>query len=235
MKFTAVVCVLAVAAAVSAAKIQWPLPMIESRARANSVVYHPPPMPCSFKNIINIVTYYESSVSKGTYIIAKDDNVLAIKLDQSDDSHLMTAYRSDETFERDGQIYAPIHSAYSLSRCVCEEVLLKEMIEDVHKSVSPWYDDAIFDYVNESLFMGKKCKVYHKSLGDSVMEYFADYEGGWLIGIYQSGHDYETTAEIIYKSSPANTDLFVFDNTVFPDCDKRAYQELDEQCPEPGF
>ena len=237
MKFVAFVAVVAVAAI--AAPVVNPVKealKIKAVHRMGSEVLTPHQLPCSYA--IKMACAVSPAGSNDTTLSEQDfyvDGEVQIFADyytiESSKFYMQDVIRMDQPFDQLGSntMYVPRYGSQTGNACGSNPELQDEAREEISSLLGIFNDKQVYQSVTETIFKGKKCRMYYSHNDDSEVRMYVD-DDDYIIGTQSVTSDYNVLMAISYNFS-ITTDVFAMDRSAFPDCDAKAYVPPQEQCP----
>jgi len=215
---------------IACANSDWKSAIFPKIRSTGSVVFTPAKLPCSYsiqmigkKTIKTTIQQF-----KKTYFY---NGGMLYGSFSTPDSFSEGVYRTDLQKGSGPEAMVPVFDAwhdFMQKKCTQQDAQRKYIDLSIKQNLLYFTQTQTFDSVSDTVFQGKKCKMYH--LKDSVQELrlYAD-EKHYVIGLWVQQGVVETSASVQYVFK-YDLKSFAFDRKAFPTCYERAYSTPNDQC-----
>jgi len=203
--------------------------------KVGEVVFTPAVLPCSYTIKINSQQFKGSNRTAPVYInqrVAYDGGIVSLYSEfRESGTKGFDVIRSDLKHSEKGEYFTPLFSGYASNTthsCSNKDLSESETKKDVEAILHMFTEKTNFDGVKDTLFQGKRCKMYYTEKEDLHIHMYVDNKN-YIIGVWeQQGKD----TLLAFFSYQFNAPMYNFalDREEFPGCDEKAYSAPQEQC-----
>jgi len=204
--------------------------------KTGQVVFTPAKLPCSYVIKLDGQQFQKDNRTSTHFNqrIAYDGDMLSLFSSFSESQvRGLDIIRTDLKHTEQGNTYIPLFSGYGTNKsgeCKYKDLTESEANKEIKEVLAKFTEKSVFDGVRDTVFRGKKCKLYHTDKEEEKhhLRVFVDNKN-FIVGVWEQQQD-ETLLTFISYDFNVTMNLFALNREEFPGCGEKAYSYPKDQC-----